>query len=336
MQVDIRTETVTQIRQTFSHTARHIGGDKPASRYQEATYDLQPQVNFHYRPLWQPELEVYDRRRTKIEMKNWYALKDPRQYYYGAYTIARARQQDAMEKNIEFVDKRGLMRSLPEALRDRLIMALVPLRHLEWGANTNNCYITAYGWGTALTQATMYHTMDRLGLAQYVSRIGLLLDGNSGDSLARGKTLWMEDAAWQGLRKAVETLMVTEDCMEVFVAQNLVIDGLLYPLVYQHLDRLLSDEVGPVLSLLTEFMNNWYDETSRWVDAVIKTVATESEENRALLRSWILGWRGTVFAALQGYAAEVFGEHAETVLAQVSQSFNTRVEKIGVALAEKA
>ena len=54
MQVDIKTTTVTQLRQTFSHVARQIGGDKPASRYQEATIGMQPMANFHYRPLWQP------------------------------------------------------------------------------------------------------------------------------------------------------------------------------------------------------------------------------------------------------------------------------------------
>ena len=33
--------------------------------------------------------------------------------------------------------------------------ALVPLRHLEYSANLNNCFITAYGYGAAVTQATM-------------------------------------------------------------------------------------------------------------------------------------------------------------------------------------
>jgi phenol hydroxylase P1 protein len=336
MQVDIKTESVTQLRQTFSHVARHLGSDKAASRYQEATYDLQAQTNFHYRPLWQPELEVYDVRRTAIVMKDWYAFRDPRQFYYGAYTIARSRQQDAMEKNIEFIDKRGLLRGLPEAERARLVFALVPLRHLEWGANAANCFVTAYGWGTALTQATMFHAMDRLGIAQYLSRVGLLLDGNTGDALAEGKTLWMERAAWQGLRRTVEKTMVTEDCFEVFVAQNLVLDGLLYPLVYQHYERRYSDANGPALSLLTEFMNNWFDETARWVDATVKIAGAESEANRALLRGWIADWRGRVTEALGAYAGELFGDDAAAVLEQVAQGFDARLAKLGLVAMEKA
>ena len=47
MQIDIKTSSVVQLRHTFSHVARYLGGDKPASRYQEATIGLQPEVNFH-------------------------------------------------------------------------------------------------------------------------------------------------------------------------------------------------------------------------------------------------------------------------------------------------
>ena len=117
MQIDIKTSAVQQVRQTFSHVARRLGADKPASRYQEATLELQPEVNFHYRPLWEPEFELYDKGRTAIVMNDWYAFKDPRQYYYGAYTITRARQQEAMEKNIEFVARRRLLADLPTKRR---------------------------------------------------------------------------------------------------------------------------------------------------------------------------------------------------------------------------
>ncbi len=38
---------------------------------------------------------------------------------------------------------------------------------------------------------------------------------------------------WQELRHAVEDMLVTQDWFELFVAQNLALDGLLYPLVYE-------------------------------------------------------------------------------------------------------
>lgn len=331
MQVDIKTTSVEQLRQTFSHVARHLGSDKPASRYQEASLNLQSTVNFHYRPLWDTEHELYDVRRTQIEMKDWYTFKDPRQYYYGSYTIARSRQQDTMEKNLEFVDRRGLLRDLPEDVREKIIFALVPMRHLEWGANLNNCYVTAYGYGTAITQATMFHGMDRLGLAQYLSRIGLLLDGNNGESLVHAKSLWMGHDAWQPLRRLIETMMVKRDWFELFVAQNLVLDGLLHPLVFSQFEPHVSAQHGPALSLLTEFMTTWFDESSRWVDATVKTAAAESPANAQRLREWITSARADVVAALRPYAEKLFGDGANGFVEKVEAGFDARLVKLGLA-----
>jgi len=40
MQLDLQTINIKPLRQTFDHLAARFG-DKPASRYQEGTYDLQ-------------------------------------------------------------------------------------------------------------------------------------------------------------------------------------------------------------------------------------------------------------------------------------------------------
>ena len=214
MHVDIKTTNIKPVRQAFGNLVRRFG-DKPATRYQEATYDLQPDTNFHYKPLWDAEHEMYDRRRTAVVMKDWYDLKDPRQFYYGSYTMTRAKWQDALDQQLEFVEKRGLLRSLPAELQEAILFAMVPLRHYEWGANTNNCFMTAYGWGAAITQATMMNTMDRLGMAQHLSRIGLLIDGNAGTSLETARRYWLEAPEWQGLRREIENMFVTRDWFEV-------------------------------------------------------------------------------------------------------------------------
>ena len=60
MTVQIKTIDLEPKRQTFGHIARRLGGDKPASRYQEATLDVQATANFHYKPLYEPEFWQYD------------------------------------------------------------------------------------------------------------------------------------------------------------------------------------------------------------------------------------------------------------------------------------
>ncbi|NBO41802.1 MAG: phenol hydroxylase, partial [Betaproteobacteria bacterium] len=54
MTVDLQAREIQPLRNTFSHVARYIGDDKPATRYQEATFGAQATSNFHYRPTWDP------------------------------------------------------------------------------------------------------------------------------------------------------------------------------------------------------------------------------------------------------------------------------------------
>lgn len=176
MSIEIKTATLEPIRHSYANIERRFG-EKPASRYQEATYDLQAEVNFHYRPLWQPEFELNDKARTAIVMGDWYDLKDPRQFYYGTYVQNRAKLQDTAEGNYAFFEKRSLVDNLSDDVKQLLINYLIPLRHVEHTANLNNMYGCAFGYGTAITQALIYNAMDRLGIAQYLSRIGLILDG---------------------------------------------------------------------------------------------------------------------------------------------------------------
>lgn len=335
MQIDIKTVNVVPIRQTFSHIARRLGADKPASRYQEAHYDLQPEVNFHYRPIWAPDYELYDARRTAIVMLDWYAFKDPRQFYYGTYTLTRSKQQDVMEKNIEFVEKWGLLQQYPEDIQHQIAMLLIPLRHAEWGANTNNCAITAYGFGTAITQAAMFQTVDRLGIAQYLTRLGLLLAGNEDTLLSAGKTLWLTHPAWQGFRRQLENMMVLDDWFELLVAQDLVLDGLVFPMFYQQVNAKIAQH-GSGLSLLTEFMNTWFEENKRWVDAVIKIAAAESAENAALLSRWIDDWLQQSLNSLAPLAEEAFGHDASETMTLLRNTFIERVSKLGISLPSPA
>jgi len=334
MQIDIRTDaSVSPIRQTFAHIARRLGADKPATRYQEAMFDLQPVTSFHYRPLWQPQYELYDARRTRVAMQDWYAMKDPRQYFYGTYVNARARQQDAMEKNLEFVDRRGLLSVLPADLRELLTIGVVPLRHLEWAANMNNAAITAYGFGSAITQAAMFHTMDRLGIAQYLTRIGLLIGGK--DAVNQAKAAWMEDMTWQPLRHATEDLLVRDDWFELHVAQNLVLDGLVYPLVYQQFERHRLSS-NPAFSLVTDFMTAWYGESARWVDATVKTAAQESPDNAAVIGEFAFGWLDRFTHALRPLAMRLFAGDAEAELSLAVDGLRQRLAGLALTPPEGA
>lgn len=330
MEIDIQSKKIETIRNTFSHIEKRFG-DKPATRYQEATFDVQATENFHYRPTWQSEFELYDERRTAIKMEDWYKLVDPRQLYYGAYVGNRAKLQETAEQNFKFVEKRNMLSFMPEEVKQKIIFLIVPLRHFEWGANMNNSQICTMGYGTSITAPAMFHSADRLGIAQYVTRIGLLLGENEVSVLDQAKQNWLEHEKWQGVRKAVEDSFVVEDWFELFVAQNFVMDGLIHPFFFDHFEQAINEQGGAAQGMLTEFMSAWYEETTRWVDAQLKVAAAESEDNAALIASWINNWMTELETALKPLAEEAMDNGLE-VLEEVKAALLKRADKIKINL----
>lgn len=330
MNIDLQARNIEPLRNTYAHVAKYVGADKAASRYQEATMGAQPSANFHYRPTWDPAHALFDASRSAIVLADWYVLKDPRQFYYASWTMTRARQQDAVESNYQFVESRGLAAMIPDEVKAQALAVLLPLRHAAWGANMNNTSVCAYGYGTAFTAPAMFHAMDNLGVAQYLTRLGLTLA--EPEALDAGKRAWLDDPRWQVLRRYVEDTLVIKDPFELFVAQNLALDGLLYPLIY---GRFVDDHValkgGTAVAMLTAFMPEWHDESARWVDAVVKAAAAESDANRALLRQWTQQWADRAQAALAPVAELALGEAGLVALDEARAALNARCIKAGVA-----
>jgi phenol hydroxylase P1 protein len=330
MTIEIKTTSVRPLRKTFDHIAAKIGPDKAATRYQEAVWGLQPVVNQHYRPTWQPEKQLYDCSRTAIVMGDFDDLVDPRQYYYGTWTIQRGKQQDSQEKNFKFVESRALMDGIDTVWKDKIRQLVIPLRHVSWGANNNNSYIAAYGFGAPVTSAAALHMMDHLGIAQYITRIGLIMDGNDPVVLDDAMKLWIGDPLWQPMRALVEESMVTKDWFELFVLQNLLIDGSIHPLILDKFDAQVAHNGGAAFSMMNEFAIEWFAESSRWVDAVLKRAAQESEANKTTIEAWVAKWVPRVEGALKPLSDLAFAAQSAAALDEVMHRLAARVGKVGL------
>jgi len=190
--------------------------------------------------------------------------------------------------------------------------------------------MSAYGYGVSITQAASMCAMDRLGIAQYITRIGLMLDGNSGDALKTSKAAWQNNSAWQPMRQLTENMLTTQDWFELFVAQNLVLDGLMYPLMYQSFSDLTSVSGQTSFAMMTEFMSEWFDEHVRWVDSVIKVAAAESDSNNVQIGEWIQKWLPQILQALQPLAQEALGGAAQVGLDAAVAQLSARTTKSGI------
>lgn len=332
MSIHIAAKEIKPVRKNYDYTSRRFGDKKTASRYQEAAYDIQPTTNFHYPPTWEEGKELYDVSRTAIVMEDWYAFADPRQYYYTSYVTARAKQQESMSSNLDMAEKRGLLNSVPADLKLKVRNILTPLRHVEYGANMNNQSICEKGYGTTITSLASFNGFDRVGIAQYIARIALLIDENEEEGLIKAREDWLENPVWQPLRHAVEDTFVLNDWMETMVAQNVVMDGLIYPLIY---DRFINDVVsngGSVFAATTQFMNDWYAETIRWTNQLMKVTAAESNDNAELLSSWVTKWSDRLEEALMPIANEALGDSGAAQLVEVKQALHARLAKQGLSV----
>ena len=330
MSVQIKTIEYEPKRQTFGHVARRLGADKPASRYLEATLDLQPTANFHYKPQWEPEFWHFDTRKTSVVMQDWYKPLDPRQFNYATYNIARANMIQSVERSFTFADDRGLIQKLSADARSQIEHGLLPLRHLHWGSNMNMTEICQRGYGTAITAPSIFSAGDHLGMAQIVSRIGLALDGQTGVSLDMAKETWLNNPAWQGVRKLIEDTFVERDWFQLFVAQTLAVNGVVLDLIYKHADAAWK-EAGVTIAMLTEFMTDWRAEESRWSDSVIKTVAAESPENKALVSQWAKLWIDRAVEAAKPLSASLLGDNGAATEA-AGEATRKRAVSLGLTL----
>lgn len=284
MQYELRTQVVDQRRSTFSYLAERLG-DKPASRYEEGSVGIQPKENFHYRPLWAPDHELYGPDWSSLQLADPDAFRDPRQYYYAPYVSKRAEMHDAFGKTIDYLDERGLLARLPDAWRRLLTELVLPLRHYESGAQLLTVLGSRFADGTTVAQCCTYAAFDRVGNAQLLSRVGISLAEGSDEVLATAKQAWLEEESVQGLRRMVEELLLEPD-WGVGVFSLDLLDRAVYALVYRHLDTVaLLDGAGPY-SLVAQHLDTWFADHRRWLDALITAWLSDPEHgaaNRALL-----------------------------------------------------
>jgi phenol/toluene 2-monooxygenase (NADH) P1/A1 len=284
VQYELRTQVIEPKRKTFDNLVARYG-DRPASRYQEGSIDIQATENFHFRPLWAPDKEIYDEAFSVLRLTDPYSFLDPRQYYYAPYVTSRAAMFDAFSATLDYLEERGMFDRLPERWSELFQTVVLPLRHYESAAQMVSCDTARFGMGTTITQCAAYAAFDRVGNAQLISRVGISLGGGSADLLDVAKTSWLQDASLQPLRRLAEELLVERDWGRSLVALD-VADQLLYPLLFTHLDEVALNGGAGSYSLIAQHLSKWFKDQRRWLDALYRAWTSDpelGETNKVLL-----------------------------------------------------
>lgn len=336
MQYELRQQVIEPQRSTFTHLVTRYG-DRPATRYEEASVGIQPTENFHYRPLWDPAHEIYDVTYSALRLTDPYSFLDPRQYYYTPYVSNRAALHEAFGKTLDYVVNRDLLAKLDDGWKSFIGDVLLPLRHYEAGAQLILVNGARFAYGSTVEQCLSYAAFDRIGNAQMISRIGIAFAANTDAALGPAKQQWLDEPGLQGLRKLIEELLIEPDwAIGEFVLD--LADQLIFPLLTGALDEAALLGGAGAYSLLTQHLAAWFTDNRRWVDALNAAWLNDPETaaaNRAVLTDVTARRLPEVIEAVTALARTVDDRVPAGAVAAVTAgaaALTERLAKLGVSV----
>jgi phenol/toluene 2-monooxygenase (NADH) P1/A1 len=303
-QFNLGSDLIKPIRNTYKYMSG-LKVKRPTT-YDEATYNLEPKENFHYRPLWNPEMNIFDERLTKVKCEDWEQFRDPEKLYYATYCYSRADFQTRIKGQFEAAERYGWFNNMEPAFVDTVREILPVLRHLIFGESIAFMYIGRAAVGTAVEQCATYQCYDELGTAQLLTKICLELEDKIPTILQDGKQKWLEDEKYQKLRALTERLMVTWDWAEAMIAANLVLDQILYPLFFEEMTALAIENGAIGYAAFSQYFMEMAEYEKTYTTALVKMLLADCPENKEVIQSYVNKWLPEVIDALQP-ALEVFG-----------------------------
>ncbi len=149
MSYELRTNVIEPTRNTFNYLVERFG-DRPATRYQEASFNVQPRENFHYRPTWDADRAMYDADYTALKLTDPYSYTDPRQYFYTPFVAASAERYESFAQTLKYVEDRLMLDKLPDNWQTVCTGFVIPLRHYESGAQLISINAARFAYGTTV------------------------------------------------------------------------------------------------------------------------------------------------------------------------------------------
>jgi phenol hydroxylase P1 protein len=132
------------------------------------------------------------------------------------------------------------------------------------------------------------------------------------------------------VRRLVEDTFVERDWFHLYVAQTLGVNGVLLDFIYKRAEPAWVD-AGLTVAMLTEFMQDWRTEESRWSDSVVKVVAAESGHNKALISQWAAHWIARAVEAATPLSEALLGDGGQAAIA-AGEAARLRAVTLGLAL----
>ena len=232
---------------------------------------------------------VRHRDSIKLRIQDWNAFRDPDQLTYRKYVTCQDKSETYLDAIVQEFDRIGRVESGPDFLQ----YCLTPSRYPAHGLQMMTAYLQQLAPSSYVGNCAAFQAADQLRRVQRVAYRTKQLDRAYPERLfgKTERTAWEQLPGWQGLRKAIERLLVTFDWDDVFVGLNLVVKPLAdeltlrqFAVVARHLNAELDALVADNLFLDAE-------RSRRWTIAFTRFATSDDCANLEHLQNLIAKWR---------------------------------------------
>ena len=285
-----------------------------ASLYEELTIDTQISNYRHLKGGWLTAFEdgraPHSLGSTQIRVKEWFDWRDPaglweRPFYQQAAGYAREQ-----ETAIAAARQEGLFDRMSEQWKAFLRSSLQLPAFYEHGLWRALCGAARPALSDLVTHAIVLEAAMKQRQAQDLVVYAMDLEGEIGEcSTEAAKARFMEEEAWQPVRKLVESVAECGDWMERVIATNLCIEPLLGSLLRREMLLIPASVNGdPVTSVIISSAQRewlWYRD---WTIELVRFCVEDEEygdHNREVLSAWCTNWNPVVEAAADSIKGEL-------------------------------
>jgi toluene monooxygenase system protein E len=300
---------------TYSHLA--------AERRQPSEYEIvTTRLHHHVERGFEVDGPVADWHARHVGGSRWQAadwdrFADPRETTYTKYTRLQQAKEAFVDGLLASIDQSAHDRDLPAEARALLARTLPPLRFVFHGLQMAAAYVGQMAPSGRITIAAGLQAADELRrVHRFAYRMAQLrrVDPAFGDD---ARAAFQTGACWQPLRRVLETLLVTWDWAEAFVALDVCLKPALDELFLIELGAAARERgdfvLGQVLSSLDEDCQ-WQ---RRWTAALAGLALAARPENRQACADWTGAWVPQVAGAVQALAPLLDEARAGEIAARV-------------------
>lgn len=246
---------------------------------------------------------------TRLKHPHWYDFRDPGRYWQRSYVRMQAEQEQAIARLVEDAKAAAAFDGMDRAWADNVLRDHYRVwSFFEYGLFRAFGVAQREALSDPIGNALTFQGFDHMRHAQAVVLYLLELEGAIAGFRDEGaKERWLEEAAYQPLRRIAEELIAFDDWAELCIVTNFVVLPLVAQvgvsaLLRQHAP-LYGDLATPVIVLTTERDRRRNVEVAGALAAMaLEPENPDAEANRAVIAGWFAKWQPQTLAAAEALA----------------------------------